>query len=135
MPTTCGPTSTATWVSHMRTASSMPGAWMAIESWRGAPSLPISSALPETRAAFGSAFTIWVDRIEEGRFADTNQMFVPPEQHDVRVIAEGSPRHWAERIVARLRPTFDPQRPTALFVGRYQPFHEGHRHLVEEGIR
>lgn len=22
-----------------------------------------------------------------------------------------------------------------MFVGRYQPFHDGHRHLVEEGIR
>lgn len=33
---------------------------------------------PETRAAFGPAFTIWVDRIEEGRFPDTNRIFVPP---------------------------------------------------------
>lgn len=89
----------------------------------------------ETRAAFGPAFVVWVDRIEEGRFADTNRLFVPPETFDVRVTGEGSPRHWAERVVAQLRPTFNPQRPTALFVGRYQPFHQGHRHLVEEGIR
>jgi adenylylsulfate kinase len=90
---------------------------------------------PETRAAFGPAFTIWVDRIEKGRFEDTNRLFVPPERFDVRVTAEGTPRHWAERILAQLRPTFDPQRPTALFIGRYQPFHDGHRHLIEEGIR
>jgi hypothetical protein len=89
----------------------------------------------ETRAAFGPAFTVWVDRIAEGRFPNTNLIFVPPEAFDVRVAAERSPRYWAERIVARLRPTFNPQLPTALFVGRYQPFHEGHRHLVEEGIR
>ncbi len=31
-------------------------------------------------------------------------------------------------------PTFDPKKPTALFVGRYQPFHEGHRRLIFEGI-
>jgi hypothetical protein len=43
---------------------------------------------PETRAAFGPAFTIWVDRIKEGRFADTNAMFVPPERFDVRVTAQ-----------------------------------------------
>jgi shikimate kinase len=30
----------------------------------------------ETRAAFGEAFTIWIDRISAGRFEDTNQMFV-----------------------------------------------------------
>jgi hypothetical protein len=90
---------------------------------------------PETRAAFGPAFTIWVDRIEKGRFPDTNRIFVPPALYNARVTGEGSPRDWAERILALLRPTFDPQRPTALFVGRYQPFHDGHRHLVEEGIR
>jgi len=39
----------------------------------------------ETRAAFGPAFTIWVDRIEAGRFEDTNKMFVPPEHFDLRV--------------------------------------------------
>jgi Adenylylsulphate kinase/Cytidylyltransferase-like len=89
----------------------------------------------ETRAAFGPAFTVWVDRIREGRFPDTNRLFVAPETFDVRVTADGSVRHWAERIAAQLRPTFDPQLPTALFVGRYQPFHDGHRHLVEEGIR
>src|SRR3954462_10473041 len=32
----------------------------------------------DTRAAFGDAFTIWVDRIEAGRFEDTNRMFVAP---------------------------------------------------------
>jgi cytidyltransferase-like protein len=89
----------------------------------------------ETRAAFGPAFTIWVDRIKQGRFEDTNKMFVPPEQFDVRVDAEGSAVYWAERIGLEVRPAFDPQRPTALFIGRYQPFHDGHRRLIEEGLR
>ena len=90
---------------------------------------------PQTRAAFGSAFTIWLDRIQHSRFEDTNRLFVPPETYDVRVSAEGSPEYWAEQIVALLRPSFDPKRPTALFVGRYQPFHEGHKALIEEGLR
>jgi cytidyltransferase-like protein len=29
----------------------------------------------------------------------------------------------------------NPQLPTALFIGRYQPFHEGHKKLIETGIR
>lgn len=53
---------------------------------------------PQTRQAFGDAFVIWVDRIREGRFADTNKLFVPPEKFHIRVSAEGSPRDWAERI-------------------------------------
>jgi cytidyltransferase-like protein len=90
---------------------------------------------PETRAAFGQAFTIWLDRIEAGRFEDTNRMFVQPEHHDLRVTAEGTPQYWAELALALLRPAFDPQKPTALFVGRYQPFHGGHQRLIEEGLR
>lgn len=89
----------------------------------------------ETRAAFGAAFTIWVDRIEAGRFADTNRMFVAPEHVDLRVEPDGTPQYWAEQALARLRPPFDPQKPTALFVGRYQPFHPGHQRLIEEGLR
>src|SRR5215468_5759265 len=88
-----------------------------------------------TRAAFGDAFTIWVDRISAGRFEDTNEMFVAPARFDLRVSAEGAPQYWAEQALAQLRPAFDPQKPTALFVGRYQPFHDGHRKLIEEGLR
>jgi len=89
----------------------------------------------ETRLAFGEAFTIWVDRIESGRFEDTNRMFVAPGQFDLRVSPGGTPQYWAEQALARLRPAFDPQKPTALFIGRYQPFHAGHQRLIEEGLR
>jgi cytidyltransferase-like protein len=89
----------------------------------------------ETREAFGEAFTIWADRITAGRFEDTNQMFVLPRRFDLRVGAEGAPQYWAEQALARLRPLFDPQKPTALFLGRYQPFHPGHQRLIEEGLQ
>jgi adenylylsulfate kinase len=90
---------------------------------------------PQTRTAFGEAFTIWVDRIEAGRFEDTNRMFVAPAQFDLRVGPEGAAQYWAEKAVAQLRPAFNPQKPTALFVGRYQPFHTDHLRLVAEGLR
>jgi cytidyltransferase-like protein len=89
----------------------------------------------DTRAMFGEAFTIWLDRIHEGRFEDTNRMFVPPDRFDLRVTPDGTPQYWAERALTLLRPPFDPQKPTALFVGRYQPFHGGHQRLIEEGLR
>jgi cytidyltransferase-like protein len=89
----------------------------------------------ETRAAFGDAFVIWVDRIESGRFEDTNRLFVAPDRYDLRVTENGAPEYWAEHALRMLRPSFDPQRPTALFVGRYQPFHPGHQRLIEEGLR
>lgn len=88
----------------------------------------------ETRAIFGDCFVIWVDRIKEGRFEDTNKLFQPPEKVDFVVTEKGSPRYWAEQIFQKLQPAFDPQKPTALFIGRYQPFHPGHLKLIEEGI-
>jgi hypothetical protein len=89
-----------------------------------------------TRAAFGAgdAFVIWVDRIKEGRFADTNRMFEPPATFDLRVTAEGTPEYWAEEAAARVRPVFDFKKPTALMLGRYQPFHDGHKALIVEAI-
>jgi hypothetical protein len=90
---------------------------------------------PETRAAFGDAFVVWVDRIPEGRYPDTNKLFVPPTQYDIRVTADGTKEFWIEQITRKLQPTFDPQRPTALFIGRWQPFHDGHKTLIEEGLR
>src|SRR5258708_37524102 len=62
-------------------------------------------------------------------------MFVAPARFDLRVSAEGSAQYWAEQALVRLRPPFNPQRPTALFLGRYQPFHRGHQRLIEEGLR
>jgi cytidyltransferase-like protein len=91
---------------------------------------------PEARAAFGSdAFVVFVDRIKHGRFDDTNALFVAPERYGIRVDAGGTPQFWAEQAFAMLRPVFDPRKPTALFVGRFQPFHAGHRRLIEEGLR
>ena len=82
-----------------------------------------------------SAFVIFVDRIKTGAFEDTNRIFVPPSKFDLRVTAEGTPEFWAEEAMKLLRPVFDPKQPTALFVGRYQPFHDGHKALIAQGIR
>jgi cytidyltransferase-like protein len=88
-----------------------------------------------TREAFGSAFVVWVDRIKKSRFPDTDAMFEPPERVDMRVTEDGAPIYWAEKICTELLPTFNPKAPTALFIGRYQPFHDGHKKLIEEGLR
>src|SRR5947209_1831045 len=38
-----------------------------------------------TRAAFGEAFVIWIDRINKSRFPDTDAMFEEPARCDLRV--------------------------------------------------
>ena len=57
--------------------------------------------LPEQRDLFDAAWTVWVDTISEGRFADTNQIFVPPEKYDFRVTEQDSQR-WAKMIVSQI---------------------------------
>lgn len=71
----------------------------------------------ETRAAFGEAFTIWVDRIRTGRFDDTNKLFTPPARFNVRVTPENDARYWAERVLEQFRPALDLKRPAALCAG------------------
>lgn len=88
----------------------------------------------ETVDAFGPAFIVAVERILAGRFDDTNALYdhsIPPE-YTVR--DDLPPEFHAECIARMLVPSFDPLARTALFVGRYQPFHAGHKRLVEEGI-
>lgn len=90
----------------------------------------------ETRNAFGADFIIWVDRIEEGRYEDTNKMFEAPSNADIRLSA-GSPEEWAESVIEELNKSesWDNQAATALLIGRYQPFHIGHKTLVAESIK
>lgn len=66
----------------------------------------------ETRKAFGEALIVWVDRIREGRFADTNRLFEAPEKWNVRILPEGSAQFWAERVLASIAAhTLHPQGP------------------------
>ena len=61
---------------------------------------------PETRKAFGADFTIWVDRIKEGRFDDTNKLFVPPEKYDVRITVKFDscfPSYHADEIATQIK--------------------------------
>lgn len=90
----------------------------------------------DTRAQFSADFTVWCDTItkEACRFPDTAAIFEKPLDADCRVRAFSRMDAALMGIVEVLRP-FDWQVPTALFVGRFQPFHDGHFALVNEGIR
>jgi len=59
---------------------------------------------PETREAFGAHFIVWVDRIKESRFEDTNKLFVPPENYNVRVDGKFGMQYYAEEIAKMIGP-------------------------------
>jgi adenylylsulfate kinase len=48
--------------------------------------------LPEMRDNFAADWTVWVDTIKEGRFSDTNKLFVPPTYYDFRITEQDAPR-------------------------------------------
>jgi len=56
---------------------------------------------PEARNLFPADFIIWVDTIQEGRFEDTNQMFVKPEKYDFHVTSQDA-KLWASKIIKEI---------------------------------
>ena len=57
---------------------------------------------PEARNLFPADYTIWVDTIKEGRFEDTNQMFVKPEKYNFHVTTQEA-KLWAPKIAEELK--------------------------------
>ena len=47
-------------------------------------------------------FIIWVDTIKEGRFDDTNQMFVKPTTFNYHVTTQDA-KNWASKIVKEIK--------------------------------
>ena len=95
--------------------------------------------LIEMRHNFKADWTIWVDTIREGRYADTNAMFQEPEIYDFRITEQEADK-WGEFIAAhiidnRRRPVFDWKKETVQMLGRWQPWHDGHRALFEKLIK
>ena len=57
---------------------------------------------PEARSLFPADYIIWVDTIKQGRFEDTNQMFVKPEKFDFHVTTQDA-KVWAKQIVEKIK--------------------------------
>ena len=92
----------------------------------------------QMRTNFAADWTIWLDSIDEGRYADTNKAFTPPTEYDFR-ITEQNAKHWAAVIADhilhdRRRPVFEWRKPTVQMLGRWQPWHPGHRALFERAL-
>jgi hypothetical protein len=95
--------------------------------------------LPEMRHNFKADWTIWMDSIDFGRFDDTNKAFVAPDLYDFR-ITEQNAEKWVpfvgEHILNnRRRPIWDNKKETVQMLGRWQPWHLGHRTLFERLLK
>jgi len=94
--------------------------------------------LPEMRHNFKADWTIWMDTIDEGRYEDTNRAFVPPDIYDFRITEQDADK-WVPFVGQHIlknqrRPRFDWQQETVQMLGRWQPWHAGHRALFERAL-
>jgi hypothetical protein len=87
----------------------------------------------ETREAFGKPdILVWMKTIDEGRFEDTNKMFVNPEIFDIVFDSHQMDEYQKATWIIQKFNLHDWSAPTTLMLGRYQPWHEGHHALYEE---
>jgi hypothetical protein len=87
----------------------------------------------ETRKAFGKPdLLVWMNTIKEGRFEDTNKMFVEPLYFDMEYTEFTDNVYDRVTHFIKLFNLHDWSAPTTLMLGRYQPWHEGHHALYEE---
>ena len=56
---------------------------------------------PKARSLFHADFVVWVDTIKEGRFDDTNKMFVKPEKYNYHVTTQDA-KNWAPKILKEI---------------------------------
>jgi len=84
-----------------------------------------------TRVAFGTSHSlVWVDRIKESRFPNTDAIWEQPKA-DLR-IEHGLTIEEEVQLVISTFKMHDWRKPTTLMLGRYQPWHEGHHALLEK---
>lgn len=92
----------------------------------------------QIRNIFDAHWVVWVDTLDESRFADTNKIFVPPSHYDFR-ITEQNADLWVPYVATRIiadqrRPQFNWKKETVQMLGRWQPWHQGHRALFERAL-
>jgi adenylylsulfate kinase len=58
--------------------------------------------LAEMRDIFNADFTVWVDTIDAGRFANTNAVFVQPSCYDMRITEQDADK-WATLVLDKYK--------------------------------
>lgn len=88
--------------------------------------------LPETRDFFDPDTIIWMNTKDTSPYQDTNSIFVPPKNSDYIIDTHIDGPFWAHHIYKKITgKKWDNKLPTVQMLGRWQPWHPGHRALFE----
>lgn len=77
---------------------------------------------------------VWMDTIKKGRFNSMNKMFNPPKRYHLRIKEKNIKINLIKLTDKLLTYKWNDKKSTALMLGRYQPWHIGHRKIFEKSI-
>ncbi len=88
----------------------------------------------EGRKIFKPHFLVWVDTIKKSRYQRMNKIFEVPKKYNF-IVKEKNAHLNAIKIANRVKKyKWQNQSNTVQMLGRYQPFHDGHKSLFEKII-
>lgn len=85
-----------------------------------------------TRKIFNPDLIVWMDTIKKSRFENTNKIFEKPKNADLTIKEKNLELN---KIIVKdkiIKYNWNNRAPTAQMLGRYQPWHEGHKKLFEK---
>lgn len=91
----------------------------------------------EYRDLIPADIVVWMNRTPVRDFPDTTAIFEEPEWHEYNeTIKDGEDSLMVAEMIAEriLAEQWEETAPTALMIGRFQPFHAGHKALFEKAL-
>ena len=77
---------------------------------------------------------IWMDTIKKSRYPRINRIFNKPKHFDIRITTKNADL-WSYAVIDRvLNYNWNEKLPTVQMLGRFQPWHQGHRLLFEKAL-
>ena len=77
---------------------------------------------------------VWMDTIQKGRFKSMNKLFKPPKHYNLRIKEKNIKLNLITLKDKLKKYNWDNKKPTVQMLGRWQPWHQGHKKLFEKSI-
>ena len=91
--------------------------------------------LKKYREIFDADLVIWMDTKSSSKYEDTDKIFEAPTNADIVISTFGQGDIQARLIAKKILGTeWDNQAPTVQLLGRWQPWHAGHRALFDRAF-
>ncbi len=83
---------------------------------------------------FKPHLVIWMDTIKKSRYPKMDKIFKKPKKYDFRITSKNADL-WLMPIIDKiLGYKWDEKLPTTQMLGRFQPWHKGHRMIFERAL-